>query len=256
VLIVPSASNARSYVGGLERGLRDLGYIEGHNIVIERRYADGQVERLAKLAAELARLSTRVLFAGGDQAIRALRNAPGRQAPIVMVACDAVASGFVTNLARPGGDMTGVTCITAELLAKRLEIMRELIPGADRIGVLVNPRDPSKHKEIRQVEAAARQLGIPVEVLHLSTPDEIRPVLTSAAQRGVAALIHLFDSGIFAKRDEVATVAVENRLAIMFAFKQFVEAGGLISFGPSLPAMWQRAASHVDKILTESRIIQ
>jgi putative ABC transport system substrate-binding protein len=249
VLIVPSVANANSYVRGLESGLQELGYIEGETIVIERRYADGQVDRLPGLAAELARLNPQVLFAGGDQAIRALRNAPDRRAPIVMVACDAVASGFVTNLARPGGDITGVTCITAEVSAKRLEIMRELVPGLERIGLLVNPKDPGKVNELKQVEAAARQLRLSTEVIHLNTSDDIREVLTRAAQRRLTTIVHLFDSGVFAKRAEVAAVALESGLAMMFSFKQFVEAGGLISFGPSLPAMWHRAASHVDKIL-------
>ena len=249
VLASGSRVTHNSFVEGLERGLKDLGYIEGQNIVIERRYADGKVERLPDLAAELARLNARVLFAGGDQAIRALRDVPGRRAPIVMVACDAIASGFVTNLARPGGDITGVTCITAEVSAKRVELMRELIPGLERIGVLVNPTDPSKRREIKHVEEAAQRLGIGMEVFHLTMASEVRPLFADVSRHGVTALVHLFDSGIFAKRADVAGAAVENRLAIMFSFKQFVEAGGLISFGPSLPAMWERAASHVDRIL-------
>lgn len=253
VLIVPSPVNARSYVAGLERGLEELGYIEGQNITIERRYAEGDVARLPRLAAELARLNPDVLFAGGDQAIRALRDAPGRRAPIVMVACDAISSGFVTNLARPGGDMTGVTCITAEVSAKRVEIMRELVPRLERIGLMVNPTDPSKRNEIRQVEAAAHQLGIGIEMLRLRTTDQIRPVLTNAARQGMTAIIHLHDSGIFAKRADLAAVAVENGLAIMSAFKAYVEAGGLISYGPSLPVMWELGARHVDKILKGAR---
>jgi len=249
VLISGSRVTHSSFVGGLERGLKDRGYIEGQNIVIERRYAEGKVEKLPELAAELARLNPHVLFAGGDQAIRAVRDVPGRRAPIVMVACDAIASGFVTNLARPGGDITGVSCITAEVSAKRVEIMRELIPALERIGVLFNPTDPSKRREIKLVEEAIQRLGIGMEVFHLGTADDIRPVFADAEQQGVTALVHLFDSGIFSKRAEVARVAAEHRLAIMFSFKQFVDAGGLISFGPSLSAMWERAASHVAKIL-------
>ncbi len=253
VLIVPSAANARSYVRGLEDGLEALGYVEGRNIVIERRYAEGRLERLPVLAAELAASDPDVLFAGGDQAIRALRDAPGRRAPIVMVACDAIASGFVTSLARPGGDITGVTCITAEVSAKRVEIMQQVVPDLKRLGILVNPADPGKRREIAQVGEAARQLGIATEILHLKTADEIRPVLGGAAQRGMTTLVHLHDSGIFARRADVAAVAVEHRLAMMFAFRSYVEAGGLISFGPSLPAMWRLAARHVDKILRGAR---
>ena len=145
-------------------GLRERGYVEGQNLIFEMRYHGGQLQRLPELVAELVRLRVDTIFVNGDQAIKAAKGAT-TTIPIVMLACDAVAAGFISSLARPGGNITGITCISSEIVGKRLELLRQMLPSAGRIAVLYNRDDPGKATEVRETEAAARALGMTVQVL-------------------------------------------------------------------------------------------
>jgi putative ABC transport system substrate-binding protein len=232
------------------QALREHGYVEGRNLVIEPRYAEGRMDRLPLLAGELVRLKPDLITASGDQAIKTVKEATST-IPVVMIACDALAAGLVDSLARPSGNVTGVTCITAEIAAKRLEILREIRPGLARVGVLWNPGDPGKVVEWQETQKAARIVGIK---LH---SEEVRDgaALAGAFARmsDVEALITLGDSFTFYHRSTIAELAARHRLPAVHAFREFVAAGGLLSYGPNLPEMFAVAGRYAARILNGAK---
>jgi putative ABC transport system substrate-binding protein len=235
------------------QGLRALGYVEGQNLVIEDRFAEGRAERLADLAAELVRLPVEVMVAAGSAAIRTAQQAT-RTIPIVMAATpDPVAQGFVTSMARPGGNTTGLSLLTTELPGKRLEFLKEAVPHSTRIAVLWSPRGPSYESRqplLHNLTAAARALELSLHVAELGHADELDNAFAAMTRAGAEALIVIEDALLIGPlRGRIAELAVKHRLPAMCDWRYSVEAGGLMSYGPSLAGIYWQAATYVDKIL-------
>jgi ABC-type uncharacterized transport system substrate-binding protein len=232
------------------QGLRDLGYVEGQNLVIEWRWAEGREERLPDLAAELVRLQVAVIVVGGITAIRAAQHATST-IPIVMAAnYDPVGEGFIASLARPGGNITGLSWLGAELPGKRLELLKETLPQSTRIAVLGNPANAAHDSWLHSLSAAARALGLHLHVVELPRADELDSAFAAITSAGADALIVLSDpaliDGLYGR---IVDLAAKSRLPAMYDWRAYVDAGGLMSYGPSMPDMQRRAASYVDKIL-------
>jgi putative ABC transport system substrate-binding protein len=231
------------------QGLREHGWVEGRNIVIENRYADGRPERLPALVAELIRLDVDVIVTTSSVVTRAAMNST-RSIPIVMAAsANALDDGLVVNLARPGGNVTGMTFLAGpEIAGKQLELLFELVPTSLRIAVLVNPDNRSHRAFSTALENAARSLKLRLQVLEARSPDQFDAAFAAMAREGAAALV-LTDAMFFGQHRRLAGLATRARLPALYSQREFVEAGGLVSYGPSLADMFRRAATPVDKIL-------
>jgi putative ABC transport system substrate-binding protein len=239
-----------SRVEAFRQSLRELGYVEGQNLVIESRYAEGSVERFPDLAAELVRLKVDVIVAGGP-AVRAAQHAT-RTIPIVMAgANDPVGEGFVASLAHPGGNITGLSLLGAELPGKRLEILKEMVPQNARIAVLANPAHPRYGSVMHNLMVAAQALGLHLHVVEIRRADELDTAFAAMTQARADALV-VVDDGVLLSSSlggRIADLAATSRLPAMYIAKFHVEAGGLMSYGASFPDIWRRAATYVDKIL-------
>jgi putative ABC transport system substrate-binding protein len=240
--MIPERYNA------FRQGLRDLGYIEGENIVIERTNAGGKLDRLPDAAAELVRLKVDVIVTTGSTAVFAAKQATST-IPIVMTTGDPLATGIITSLARPGGNITGLTNVAIELTGKRLELLKEAVPKLTRVGVLLNPADPSSAGSLKETKVAAQELGIQVHSLEVRSPGDFDTAIKTASGGRVNALIILQNALINAHRAPVIELATKNRLPTMFGEAAQVEAGGLMSYAPNSADLFRRAATYVDKIL-------
>ena len=230
------------------QGLRDLGYVEGRNVVIEYRYAEGKLERFPALAAELVALKVDVILAPSNPATVAARKAT-MSIPIVMVlAPDPVAQGFVSSLARPGGNLTGLTSQSPETAGKRLQLLKEAVPNLSRVAALWEPGYPGDRLGVSAVEAAARALGVQLQLLRLQSPDELDGAF-AAMTRGRAGAVLVGGFLAFARRAQIAELAVKRRLPTMCVARQYVEAGCLMSYGLDYTVQIRRAAYFVDRIL-------
>jgi putative ABC transport system substrate-binding protein len=230
-------------------GLRELGYVEGQTVAIEYRWGGGRADGFTEGATDLVRIKVDLIVAWGTTAATAARRATSTL-PIVLVAAgDPVGTGLVTNLARPGGNVTGLTNISAELSAKLLEILKEVVPGIKRLGVLRNPSNPVSAPQLRWLELAARSLGIEPRVVDVRDPTEFEAAFSSITRNRVDALAVLADPMFLGQRTRLADLAVQSRLPTTFNWRQYAEAGGLIAYGPSLAEQWRRSATYVDKIL-------
>jgi putative tryptophan/tyrosine transport system substrate-binding protein len=232
------------------QGLRELGYVEGQNIAIDFRNAEGRPERLRDLASELVRLRVAVIVAAPEASIEAAEHAT-RTIPIVMaVSFDPVGRGFVTSLARPGGNTTGLSTVSPELTGKRLELLKEMMPRLSRVAVIWDAESSHESDQMKEVKVAAQTLRVRLESLSLSgaSPDFDAAVQT-VRRGGVEALIVVDSSRAFGERVQIAAVAAKHRLPALAGFREFAQAGGLITYGASLPDMHRRAATYVDKIL-------
>jgi putative tryptophan/tyrosine transport system substrate-binding protein len=231
---------------GFQDGLRELGYVEGQNIVIERRWASGNPDRLPDLAAELVRLKPEVIFAGG--AIAGVVQRATRTIPIVFIADgDPVKAGLVADLAHPGGNLTGLAILADELAGKRLELLKEALPRLARVAVLRHVTSDGSH--VRTTEAAAQALGLQLHILEVSDPQEFASALEAAHKARAEALIQLSSSFLATQRKPLLALTAKHQLPAMWEHRGFVEDGGLMSYGPSLPDLYRRAATYVDKIL-------
>ena len=233
------------------QGLRERGYIEGQNLLIEDRYAEGSQERLRDLAAELARLPVDVIVAEGAAAIRAAQHAT-RTIPIVMAATsDPVGEGFVASLAHPGGNITGLSFLGAELPGKRLELLKETVPQSTRIAVLANPAFPAYASRMHNLTGAARALGLHLHVVEVHRADELDTAFAALTQAGADAVMVIPDAVLLnSERGQVvADLAATHRLPVMYGWREWVVAGCLMSYGPSRPEVLRRAATYVDKLL-------
>ena len=237
-------------LGGLFYGLRDLGYVEGQNLIIEYRWAEGNVERLPELAAELVRLKVDIIVAPAGSAALAARNAT-RTIPIVTIfAGDPVELGLVTSLGRPGGNVTGTTFTPSpQLFAKQLQILKEAVPRVSRVAFLLNPADTSFAPQIKEVEVAARSLGIRLQRLETRGLEELDSAFAAMARERADALLVLAGSTFLAYRTRLAELAIKGRLPMMCSFREMVEAGGLMSYAVNMVDFIGRAAVYVDKIL-------
>jgi len=232
---------------GFRRGLRELGYAEGTNIIIEARWAEGNLDRLPELARELARLNVNVMFVTGDQGLRAAKEATNT-IPIVVIACDPLDS-LVASIARPGGKATGLTCISSDLASKRLQLLKELVPGLARVAVLFNPEDRNKAAEYKQTQEAARSLQLIAHAFEARSATEIDSAFAGMAGEHAQGLVIFADALMVFHEKKVADLALQNRLPAIFGFREFAEVGGLISYGANLREQYRRAAWYVDKIL-------
>ena len=233
------------------QGLRELGWVEGQNIVIEYRFAEGRSDRLPGLADELVRLKVDVIAASPTPAALAARNAT-RTIPIVgMSLTEPVKLGLVSSLARPDGNVTGVTYgADTDIFGKQLGLLKEAVPKVRRVAVLSNPASSPAHPyQIGSVKAAARSLGVQLQLLEAREPGEFDGAFAAMAKERAGALLAVGDPMFFLHRTRLAELAVKSRLPSMSTQAQWVEAGGLMSYGPSVPDLYRRAAGYVDKIL-------
>src|SRR5829696_1739471 len=244
--------------GGLEiddaflSGLRELGYSESRNLTIEYRWAGGG-ERLPALAVDLVAQKVDLIVTQGAAATLAAKNAT-TTIPIVMASSqNAVGDGLVASLARPGGNVTGRSLYAPEITPKRLELLKETVPGLSHVALLWNVQNPGGAAQFKEAELAARTLGLAISSLDIRIPDELDEALASAAQNGAGALLVLSDSRTIGHRAQIAAAAVRHSLATMYANKDYVEGGGLMSYGPDLKESFRLAAVHVDKILKGAR---
>ena len=241
--------DADYYYGPFTQGMRELGYVEGRNLVIEWRSAEGEIERLPELAAELVRLKVDVLAAAGTPASLAAQKAT-TAIPIVMIGVgDPVGSGLVKNLARPGGNSTGNANINTDLSPKRLEILRGMVPKVIRVAVLVNPSNAASTAALRNVQAAAQKVGVKMQTVEASMPQEIAKGFAMMARQNAGALIVFADALINQQKTQIVELAAKHRLPSIASYGEYVEAGGLMSYGPNLRDPYRRAATYVDKIL-------
>jgi putative ABC transport system substrate-binding protein len=230
------------------QALRDLGWIEGENIVIEYRFAEGRFDRLPDLAADLVRLKVDVMIAAPTPGAVAAKKATGT-IPIVMVGVgDPVGLGLIATLARPGGNVTGLSFDAGMEIGKGLEIIKETLPNSRRVAVLSNPANPGQPAAIKNVKAAARSLGVELRFLEAQGPDEFDGVFATMAKERVEALLVVTDSTFYIQRARLAELATKHRLPAVCGFRDYAEAGALMSYGPSLPDLGRRAATFVDKI--------
>lgn len=231
------------------QGLRDLGYVEGQNIVIEYRWAEGKDDRYPILAAELVSLGVDLIVTQGTQATVAAKQATSTIPIIVGGAGDLVGEGLVASLARPGGNVTGFTNIDPDLSAKRLQLLREALPKVSRVAVLYHGGPGGDQEELRETQAAAKKLGAQIQALHVLEPDQFQRAYAAMTKERAQALI-IF-SGVFTSfhRRELLDLAAKIRIPTMCGNLTWAEAGGLISYGPDLRDQWRRAAGYVDKVL-------
>ena len=240
-----TAINAAN-LDGFRRGLQELGYVEGRNFVIEYRSADGRDERFPDLAAELVRLKVDLIVTRGTPAALAAKNATGT-IPVVMTGIgDPVGQGVVAGLARPGGNITGLSATTTEIYAKRVELLKELVPGAVRIGALFNMSNPSIPPQWKEVERGARSLGIQPQLLDVRKPEDLGPAFDGAIRQRAQALVVGLDTLTQAHHRLIVDLAAKHRLPAIYASMEF--GGGLVAYGVNYPELYRRAASFVDKI--------
>lgn len=236
-----------------QQALRDLGYVEAQNLVVEYRWADWKPDRLSALAEELVRLKTDVIVVtGGNAAVLAVKKAV-KAMPVVFASGDPVSAGIVSRLDRPGGNLTGVNLVTTELNAKRLELLAAAVPGVVRVAVLTNPTAPPAASVLKNVEDAARALNVKLRIAAARTAAEIDRVLAPLTRQHVDALLVVANPLFFAERDRIVRMAALNRLPGVFEWREFVEAGGFLSYGPNISDMYRRLALYVDKILKGAR---
>jgi putative ABC transport system substrate-binding protein len=244
-----TAALEANLVGPFREGLRDLGYVEGRNILIEYRWAEGKYERFPALIAELIALKVDLIVTAGTPAALAVKKAT-TSIPLVMIAVgDPVGTGLVASLARPGGNITGLTSIAPDLEGKRLELLREVIPGVSHIAVLWNSASPSQVIQEKEVQAAAQVLRMRVLSLGVRTPEEIENAFSVIVRERPGALLVLADRLFLHHRARIMDFAAKHHLPGVHAYRELVEAGGLMSFGPSYAGMHRRAAYYVDRIL-------
>jgi putative ABC transport system substrate-binding protein len=246
--VSPATNSARHEA--FRQGLRELGYVEGKNIVIEYRSAEGKLDRLPALAAELVRLKVDIIVTGGGATTRAGKEAT-TTIPIVMTQdFDPVANGFVASLARPGGNITGLATLAPELSGKRLELLKEIVPRLSRVAVLGNSAQPGTAQTLREVELAAKAFGVQLQYLDVLGPKDIATAFR-AAGKGQADAVLIFLPGLVApsERPQIVNLAVKSRLPVIYDRPEPVESGGLMSYGVSAADLDRRAAVYVDKIL-------
>jgi len=248
-LSLGSPSGWQYSLEALRQGLRDLGYVEGKNIALEVRWAEQKPERLPDLAAELVRLRCDVIVTTSTPGVLAMKQAT-RTIPVVMtIVSDPVGAGVVASLARPEGNITGLSLMHPELTGKRLQLLTEVVPRPSRVAVLWNPSDPNSRPLLRETEAAARSLGVQLQPREARSATEIEAAFSAMTRDRVRAVILLPSSLLLDQRKRVVALAAESRLPAMYYTRDFVDAGGLMAYGPNQADNVRRAATYVDKIL-------
>jgi putative ABC transport system substrate-binding protein len=240
---------SKAYEAALFERLQQLGYVEGRNIIIERRYAQGSAERFQEFAAEMVRLKADVIIVNTTPAALAAKNATTTIPIVIPTAIDPVGTGLITNLARPGGNITGGAVLYAELATKRLELLKEVVTGLSRTAVLWNGANPANALAWKETQGAARALGVTLQSHEVQGPKDFEVAFAKMAEERPDALLVLDDALTVQYQKEIVDFATEKRLPSVFAGKERVEAGGLMSYGPNLSDQFRRAGDYVDKIL-------
>jgi putative ABC transport system substrate-binding protein len=238
--------------GAFRRGLQDHGYVEGRNVAIEYRSANGQMNRLSERAAELVALKVDVIVAGSTPAALAAKRATTMIPIVFPAAADAVGSGLVESLARPGGNVTGTSFFGPELAGKSMAVLKEAIPGITRVAVLWQPGahgERAQHDMSQETEAAARSLRVRLQFVQARSRDDLDRAFTEATKAKASALVVLTTIMFFAEHKRLVDLAAKNRLPAVYPWREPVDAGGLMAYGPSIPEMFRGAATYVDKIL-------
>ena len=244
------SSNPGPIVDGFRQGLQNLGYIEGKNIVVEYRYYEGKLDRVSGLVAELVQLRVNVLIVGALPAIRAAKQATKTIPIVVVTSQDPVAAGLIDSLAHPGGNITGVTTLQRELSGKRLELIKEALPGISRVGVLWYATGESSTIGFKEYEAAARTLKIPLQSLEVRDPNpDFDRAFQAAAKGRVNALVPIITPTVRRYQKQIVDLAIKNRLPSMWERSDYVEAGGLMSYSADDAQNYRRVAYYVDRIL-------
>ena len=235
-------------VAAFLQGLSETGYVDGKNVAIEHRWAEGDYDRLAALAADLVRRKVDVIAALGIPSALAAKSATST-IPIVFSVGDAVERGLVTSLARPGGNLTGVSLLNVELTPKRLELISELVPQAGVIALLVNPNNPNTERTIRDMEEAARAKGVQLNILKAGTESEIDAAFAALVQLPAGALVVVGDPLFINRREQLVALASRHAVPAIYAFREYAAAGGLISYGTSFTAAYRQLGIYAGKIL-------
>jgi putative ABC transport system substrate-binding protein len=230
-------------------GLRELGYSEGRNVVVEYRWADGKAERLPALAAELVRLKVDVIVTSGTPGGLAAKNATSTIPIVLASGGDFVADGLVASFSRPGANITGLSVFARELSGKRLEILKEAIPGMTRVAAAFNTLNPGTRSLFKETEAAATKLGLKVLPLDIHFPDGVERAFAEAVRLRASAVVIISDGATIVHRAQLGSAALQHHLPTIFANKTYLEGGGLMSYGPDIIEVWRHAATYVDRIL-------
>jgi putative ABC transport system substrate-binding protein len=250
-VLSPSSDSAR--IEAFRQGLHELGYVEGQNMSIETRYAQGKLDQLPDLAGELVRSNVDVIVVRGSTATRAAKNATNL-IPIVMAhGSDPVALGYVASLARPGGNITGLTHLAPELGGKRLELLKDMIAQLSRVAVLTDPGTGGHGPQIKELEVAAPALGLQLRAVEVRAPNELESAFSSMSTWRAGAFIGLQQPTLDRVRDRIVSLAAKNRLPAIYPNEEYVETGGLMSYSADIVALFRRAATYVDKILKGSK---
>jgi putative tryptophan/tyrosine transport system substrate-binding protein len=252
ILMPGPAAHSAATLEPFYRGLQELGYVEGRNLTLERRDGEWRSDRLPELAAELVALKVDIIVAWSTPAALAARQSTSTIPIVAAVMADPIADELVTNLARPGGNITGTTFLGPELVAKRLQLLGQVLPGLSRVAALWHPHAYGERTMagiLREIEGAARSLGMLLQLSPVSGPEEFANAFSSMAKERAEAFIVMPSPMLFGEHKRIVTLAAENRLPAMYQAREFVDAGGLMSYGVSLPEMFRRTAMYVDKIL-------
>jgi putative tryptophan/tyrosine transport system substrate-binding protein len=244
-----SPADSANLIAALRHGMNEVGYVEGQNVLIEYRWAERQTDRLPALAADLVGRQVAVIIAGGLLAIMACKGATATIPIVFSIGSDPVKDGFVASLNRPGGNLTGVVFINSVLGAKRLELLRQLVPKATIIGVLMSPNDSDAEAQQRDVLAAAQAIGQRLIVLKVSSDRDIEAAFATFVQRGVDALFVATGAFMLSNREQIVALAARHALPACYFLKQFVTAGGLMSYGTSITDAYRQAGVYVGRIL-------
>jgi putative ABC transport system substrate-binding protein len=236
------------YIGAVARGLREMGYVEGKNFVIEWRFADGNYNRLPDLAAELVRLNVDIILTQGTPATRAAQQATATIPIVCGTMSDPVGNGFAKSLTRPGGNITGLSLTTTDMSPKHIELLKLLLPKLTRLSVLVNLGNPAHPAIVKSIAANAQKLGIKTETLDARNADGIERNFAIMKRERAEAVIVAVDGFFIAQRQQIAELALKEHLPSIFSAQEHVEAGGLMSYGQNLTDLYRRAAGYVDKI--------
>jgi len=249
-----TAAPGTSFLEAFRQGLRDLGWVEGQNIAIEVRYAEGKRDQLPELAAELVRRKVDLIFASTTPAALAAKHATTTIPIVIGLVADPVGGGVVASLARPGGNITGWTHEPGlEILGKRLELIKEAVSGAARIGALWNPANPIHGPAVKELEAAAQALKVQLHPVPVQDPKELESAFAALTRQRAGALTVIPDGMFLAQADRIIALAARSRLPAIYGFTDLVEAGRLMAHGVNLPEMFRRGASYVDRILKGAR---
>jgi len=249
LLMTATRTGTARLTDAFREGLRELGYVEAKTIALEIRWGEGKLNRLPTLVSELLQLNVEIIVAGGGPAIRAAKKATSLVPIVMSYSGDPVRAGYVASLSRPGGNITGLTTISSDLIAKRLELLKEVVPGLSRVAILWEPEFRGCPRQFKEADLAARSLGLKPQSLEVRSRDDFESIFRVATRAGAQALIPLRCPLTVTNRNLISTLAIKNRLPVIYDDRQFMGSEGFMSYGTNYPDVFRRAATYVDKIL-------